>query len=57
MDSTVQNALIWAGSVVAAFIVYRLIFNQRPHQPTSDYDRKINEILTSEKYKVKGKFD
>jgi len=48
---------VWVASAVAGFILFRLL-TRKSHVPTiSDYETEINDILTNEKYKVKGRFE
>ena len=51
-----QNIAVWAASAVIAFILYRVFFGSTGAAPSS-YEHEINDILTSEKYKVKGRFE
>ena len=41
--------------IVGLYILYRLFFKKNPHQ--DEYERLYNEILNSDKYKVKGQYD
>ena len=41
--------------LIGIYILYKLFFRKSPYQ--DDYERTYNEILTSDKYKVKGQFD
>ena len=47
-----ETVLIGASVALVAYVVYRLF---RP--PQNDFDRKYDEILNSEKYKVKGQYE
>ena len=47
-----ESVLIGASVALVAYIVYRLF---RP--PRNDFDRKYDEILNSDKYKVKGQYE
>ena len=40
---------------VAIFLLYRLFYKKNPYQ--REYEKIYNEILTSDKYKVKGQYD
>ena len=51
-----QKIGIWLVAAVAAYIVYRLFFSAKQPSLTS-YEREMEEILTSDKYKVKGQFE
>ncbi len=57
MAETLQQVLMWAAAVIAAFVVYRLFFGPKKNPSASTYERQIDEILTSEEYKVKGRFE
>ncbi len=50
-----MNKYIFIGLGAVAFLWYLKIrfFNKK----TDEYDKLYNEILTSEKYKVKGQYD
>jgi hypothetical protein len=55
-ETLLQQVLVWVGAVVLAFVVYRFLFGGKETE-SDKYDRQIDKILTSEKYKVKGRFD
>ena len=50
-----KTILISIYVVVGLYILYRQFFRKNPYQ--KGYDRLYNEILTSDKYKVKGQYD
>ncbi len=39
-----------------AYILFRIFFNYLSNRE-SEYEKKLNEILVSDKYKVKGRHD
>ena len=41
--------------LIGLYIVYKLFFKKNPYQ--KKYEKMYNEILTSDKYKVKGQYD
>ena len=41
--------------VIALYFLYRMLFKKTPFK--DKYERLYNEILTSDKYKVKGQYD
>ena len=41
--------------IIGLYILYKLFFRKNPYQQA--YERLYNEILTSDKYKVKGQYD
>ena len=51
------NRAILIGIYVAVglFMLYRLFFRKNPYQ--EEYEKLYNEILTSDKHKVKGQYD
>ena len=51
-----QNMVIWVLAGVATYFVYRRFFSSKETSLT-DYESEIDEILTSDKYKVKGRFE
>ncbi|MBI2141300.1 hypothetical protein HYU16_02650 [Candidatus Woesearchaeota archaeon] len=51
-----QKIIMWIVAAAAAYVAYRLLFSSKDASLTS-YDRQVDEILTSEKYKVKGRFE
>ncbi len=50
-----KTILIGIYALVALYILYRLFFKKNPYQ--EEYEKLYNEILTSDKYKVKGQHD
>ncbi len=54
-----ENRLIFIiSALLLSYLLYRLfsIFNKKTNKANT-YQKSIEEILTSEKYKVKGKYD
>ncbi len=51
-----QKVVMWIVAAVAAYIVYRILFSAKEPSLTR-YERDVEEILTSDKYKVKGRFE
>ena len=52
-----SDLALWVISAMAAFLLFRLL-TRRPSVPAvSDYEAEIHDILTNEKYKVKGRFE
>ncbi len=51
-----QRIAMWALAAVAAYIVYRWLFMSRESSGT-DYEQELKKVLTSDKYKVKGRFE
>lgn len=43
-------------AAVAAYIAYRWLFASK-EPSTPDYEQELKKILTSDKYKVKGRFE
>lgn len=41
--------------ILGIYIICRLLFSKNPIE--DEYERDYNEILNSEKYKVKGQYD
>ena len=41
--------------IIGLYILYKVFFKKNPYR--DDYERMYNEILTSDKYKVKGQYD
>ncbi|HLD97119.1 MAG TPA: hypothetical protein VI934_02135 [Candidatus Nanoarchaeia archaeon] len=53
-----QKIAIWIISAVAAYLFYKWMFGRAVKgQPLNRYETEIEEILTSDKYKVKGRFE
>ena len=52
---TSRLILMGVYAAVAFYVLYRLFFKKNPYQ--EEYEKLYNEILTSDKYKVKGQFD
>jgi len=50
-----KTILIAVYVVVALYFLYRLFFRKSPYR--DDYEKLYNEILTSDKHKVKGQYD
>ena len=51
-----EKILVWIVAGVISYIIYRKFFSEQRPAATA-YDTQINEILTSDKYKVKGRFE
>lgn len=41
--------------LVGIYILYRLLFKKNPYQ--KEYEKLYKDVLTSDKYKVKGQYD
>lgn len=50
-----KTILMGIYALVALYILYKLFFKKNPYQ--EEYEKLYNEILTSDKYKVKGQHD
>jgi len=50
-----RTILIGIYVLAALYILYKLLFRKNPYQ--AEYEKMYNEILTSNKYKVKGQYD
>ncbi len=51
-----QRIAMLALAAVAAYITYRWLFaSKAPSAPS--YEQELHKVLTSDKYKVKGKFE
>ena len=50
-----KTILIGIYAVVGLYMLYKLFFRKSPYQ--DDYEKLYNEILTSDKYKVKGQYE
>lgn len=50
-----KTILIGIYALVVLYILYKLFFKKNPYQ--EEYEKLYNEILTSDKYKVKGQHD
>ena len=50
-----KTILISIYVLVGLYILYRLVFGKNPYQ--EEYEKLYNEILTSNKHKVKGQYD
>lgn len=50
-----KTILIGVYVAVGIYILYRLFFRKNPFQ--EQYEKMYNEVLTSDKYKVKGQYD
>ena len=44
--------IIWAVAMFFALLVYRLL-----NRPDQEFEKELNHVLTSDQYKVKGKFE
>lgn len=47
---------IWAVVGIAAYVAYRWLSSSRESKLT-DYERELKDVLTSDQYKVKGRFE
>ena len=53
-----QKIAVWIISAVAAYLFYRWLFGIGLKKSSPNrYESEIKEILTSDKYKVKGRFE
>ena len=50
-----KTILISIYVLVGLYILYKHFFRKDPYQ--DEYEKLYNEILTSDKYKVKGQYD
>ena len=50
-----KAVLIAIYALVGLYILYRLFFKKNPYQ--DEYERMYNNILNSNKHKVKGQYD
>ena len=50
-----KTILIGIYVLVTLYLLYRLFFKKNPYQ--EEYERLYNEVLNSDKYKVKGQYD
>ncbi len=50
-----KTILISIYVLIGLYFIYKLLFRRNPYK--SEYERVYNEILTSNKYKVKGQYD
>jgi len=50
-----KSILVAAYAIFAAYILYRLVFRKDPLK--AEYEKLYNEVMHSDKYKVKGQHD
>lgn len=50
-----KSVLIAIYAVVGVYILYKMFFKKNPYQ--EEYEKLYNEILNSDKHKVKGQYD
>lgn len=50
-----KTILISVYVVIVLYILYKVLFKKGPFR--DEYEKLYNEILTSNKYKVKGQYD
>ncbi len=48
--------MVGVGVFIGAYILFRIFFNYLSSKE-SEYEKRLKEILVSEKYKVKGRHD
>ncbi|MBI2144255.1 hypothetical protein HYU17_03850 [Candidatus Woesearchaeota archaeon] len=51
-----EKIVLWIVAAVAAYVIYKMFFFQKGAS-LSSYEREIEDILTSDKCRVKGKFE
>ena len=51
-----EKIAAWIVAAIAAYVIYRWLFSAKVSS-LSSYEHDIEEILTSDKYKVKGRFE
>ncbi len=56
MIEALEKIGIWAIAGIAAYVVYRWVSRPRDSALTN-YEREMQEVLTSDVYRVKGKFE
>ena len=47
-----KELFIWIGLIIILYTLFRLM-----NTPDEEYEKEIEEILNSDKYKVKGQYD
>ena len=52
---TTTAVMIAAYSVFSVYVLYILFFRKNPYR--AEYEKLYNEIMTSDKYKVKGQYE
>lgn len=50
-----QTLAMWILGAIAAYLCYRWLFATQ--SGNTSYEREMDEILSSDKYRVKGKFE
>lgn len=53
--SMINRILLALGVVVLGYLLYRLLFPRKGFG--EDIERELEEVITSDKYKVKGQYD
>ena len=51
-----QRVAMWVLAAVVAYVTYRWLFVSKESSGI-DYEQELQKILTSDKYKVKGRFE
>jgi len=51
----VNRILIGIGVVAIAFIIYKILSPRKSYE--EDIDKELDEVVSSDKYKVKGQYD
>lgn len=50
-----RTVLVSIYVIIGLYLLYRILFRKNPYQ--DEYEKLYNEILTSDKYKVKNQYD
>lgn len=50
-----KSILVGIYAAIGLYLLYKLFFSKNPYQ--DEYEKTYNEIINSNKYKVKGQFD
>ena len=50
-----KTVLVGIYAVFALYVLYKIFFKKNPFK--DEYEKLYNDILSSDKYKVKGQFD
>ena len=50
-----RTVLVSIYVIIGLYLLYRILFRKNPYQ--DEYEKLYNEILTSDKYKVKSQYD
>ena len=51
----IDRVMFGLGIIAVAFIIYKILYQKRSYK--DDIEKELDEVISSDKYKVKGQYD